>query len=206
MLKIWGRLNSINVQKVVWAAEETGVAFERIDAGGQFGLTDTADYAKRNPMRLVPAIDDDGFVLWESNAIVRYLCARHAGAGLWPADVRARAEADRWSDWIAGAFYQAYNPAFAQLIRTPEDKRDMAAVEVSHARTEQLLPILDAHLASHANIGGAGFSYGDIIVGPSIHRWLNMPLDKATWPNIERWYRAFMSRPAARKVLTLPIT
>ncbi len=77
MLRIWGRADSFNLQKVMWCVGELGIPHERIDAGGEFGVTDRHDYLAMNPNGRVPTIDDDGFVLWESNAIVRYLAARY---------------------------------------------------------------------------------------------------------------------------------
>ncbi len=101
MIRIWGRLNSVNVQKVVFAAREAGVAFERIEAGGPFGIVKTPEYQAKNPNGLIPLLEDGDFVLWESNAIVRYLCAKYAHATLYPEPLAARADADRWMDWQA---------------------------------------------------------------------------------------------------------
>src|SRR3712207_2889948 len=134
MLKLWGRLNSVNVQKVVWALDEIGMAYERIDAGTPFGVNDTPDFLRMNPNGLVPVIDEGSFVLWESNAIVRYLAARYAGGLLWPEDLRVRADADRWMDWQATTFLPAVSPAFMNLVRTPEAKRDANAVEASREK------------------------------------------------------------------------
>src|SRR3989304_1196014 len=99
MLRIWGRTNSVNVKKALWCAEELGLAYERIDAGLQFGVVDTAEYRKLNPNGLVPTIEDHGFVLWESHAIVRYLAAKHGAGTLWPTDLKVRADAARWVGW-----------------------------------------------------------------------------------------------------------
>jgi glutathione S-transferase len=107
MLRIWGRLSSINVQKVVWCADELGLPYERTEAGGSFGVVGTPEYLAMNPNGLVPVIDDGGFVLWESNAIVRYLAARHGDGWLWPTDLQLRAEADRWMDWQNFTFWPA---------------------------------------------------------------------------------------------------
>ena len=123
MLRIWGRLSSVNVQKVVWCADELGLAYERIDAGGAFGLTRTPEYLAMNPNSLVPVLDDDGFVLYESNAIVRYLAARHSRGTLWPEDLAKRADADRWMDWQTNTYQPAMRDIFWQLVRTPADKR-----------------------------------------------------------------------------------
>jgi glutathione S-transferase len=206
MLKLWGRLNSINVQKAVLALEEIGLPYDRTDAGLQFGVNKTPDYLAMNPNGLVPTIDDYGFVLWESNAIVRYLCAKHAAGTLWPEDLRLRADADRWMDWQSSSLNSAMGPAFHGLVRTPAEKRDAAAIEAALAKTNRLVAMLDAHLAERPYIAGADYTMGDIVLGPIMHRWFNMPTTRDAAPNAQRWYERLMQRPACRRVLTLPIT
>lgn len=205
MLKIWGRLSSINVRKVVWAAGEVGAPFERVDAGGAFGLVDTDWYARLNPNRQVPLIDDDGFALWESNVIVRYLAAKHAPGRLYPDDLAARFDAERWMDWQQTALNPAGRDAFIQLIRVPAERRDAAAIERSRARTAPLLALLDAHLARRRFVAGDEFTMADIPIGCEIHRWFGLPLERTPMPHLERWYREVSTRPAASSVLTLPL-
>lgn len=200
MLRIWGRISSINVQKVVWCAEELGVPYERIEAGGKFGRNDTPGYLAMNPNGLVPVIEDAGFVLWESNAIMRYLCERERATHLWPAELRARADADRWLDWQATSFTPATRDAFWNLMRTPEPQRDLAAIESSRAKSEKCAAILDAHLAQRTYVCGESFTAADIAVGTAAHRWLNMPLARTPRPHVERWYERLKSRPASRQV------
>ena len=139
MLKIWGRANSINVQKVVWCARELGLAFERVDAGGSFGIVDTPAYRALNPNGKVPTIEDGELVLWESNAIVRYLAARHGPGTLWPEPLAARADADRWMDWALVELIPAMRDAFVHLIRTPADRRDPKAIAASAKATEPVV-------------------------------------------------------------------
>jgi glutathione S-transferase len=207
MLKIWGRITSVNVQKVVWCADELGLEYERIDAGGSFGKTKTAEYLAMNPNALVPTIEEDhGFVLYESNAIVRYLAAREAAAKLWPKDLRKRADVDRWMEWQATSFTPAMRDAFWQLIRTPADQRDAAAVEKSRAETERLAGILDAHLAKHHYVTDHGFTAADIVIGCAAHRWLLLPVQREARPNLQRWYAEIKSRPAARQVVSLDLS
>ena len=204
MLRIWGRLSSVNVQKVVWCADEMGLAYERIDAGGKFGRNDTPEYLAMNPNGLVPVIQDDGFVLYESNAIVRYLAR---DADLFPADPRRRADVDRWMEWQSTAYTPAMWAAFWQLIRTPADKRDAAAVEASRAKSEKLCGILDTQLASRRYLTGEAFTAADIVVGCAAHRWMNLPLARERRPHLERWYADLASRPGSRQVTTqVPIT
>lgn len=205
MLEVWGRVNSLNVQKVLLCLAELGVAYQRKDAGLQFGIVDTPDYQALNPNSRVPTLEDDGFVLWESNVIVRYLCAKHASRGLWPADVRARADAERWMDWQQTTFNPGMNPVFIGLVRAPGSLDDKA-IDKGRLETERNVAILETRLAQHRYISGDAFGMADLVLAPPLHRWLNLPITRASRPAIEQWYAQLMERPSARKFLTLPIT
>ncbi len=159
-----------------------------------------------NPNGKIPLIDDDGFVLWESNAIVRYLAARHGAGTLWPNDLRQRADADRWMDWQATELTPAMRNAFMQLVRTAPEARSPALVGESNAATEALMAILDEHLAGRHFLCAQQFTVADIAVGASVHRWFGLPQPHAPRPNVQGWYRRLMTRPAVAGVLTLPIT
>ena len=207
MLKIWGRTTSSNVMKVLWACAELGVSYERIDWGGEFGGNRDSDYLAMNPNAVVPTIDDDGFVLWESNAIVRYLAARHGKGGLAPADPKAHADADRWMDWQQTTLGPAFGPIFAGLVRTPPEKRDMTAIEAAIARTQGLLAILDARLATRPFVAGAELSIGDIPFGPTVHRWFSLPIARGPLPHLEAWYKRVLTRPGYRThIADIPIS
>ena len=205
MLKVWGRTTSLNVQKVLLCLEEFGIAFERIDAGLEFGIVQTSQYQALNPNARVPTLEDDGFVLWESNVIVRYLCAKYAERGFWTTDPRARADADRWMDWQQTTFNPSMNPIFIALIRGSKP-RDDQAIEKQRQASERNAAILDERLARHPFISGQTFGMADLVLAPPLHRWLNLPVARSPQPHLERWYSALMTRPAARKILTLPIT
>ena len=200
MLRIWGRLSSVNVQKVVWCADELGLAYERIDAGGKYGVNDTPTFLAMNPNGLVPVIDDEGFVLYESNAIVRYLSARSGSGTLWPQEPRARADVDRWMEWQSTAYTPAMGPAFLQLVRTPADRRSGETVEASRQKTDKLSGILNAHLAGRRYLTGETFTAADIVVGCAVHRWLKLPLERTLRPHLERWYADLNARPGSRQV------
>jgi len=206
MLRIWGRLSSVNVQKVVWCCDELGLPYERIEAGGAFGLNDTPQYLAMNPNGLVPVIDEDGFILYESNAITRYLAAKHGAGRLWPEDLRARADVDRWMEWQSTGYTPAMVQAFWGLVRTAPEKRDAAAIEASRVKSEKLSGVLDRHLAGREFVAGNAFSTADIVVGCAAHRWLGLPLAREPRPNLERWYASLKSRPGARQVTSLPVT
>jgi len=209
MLQIWGRLSSINVRKVVWCAQELGLAFQRTDAGGRFGVVQTPAYRALNPNALVPAIeDDDGVRLWESNVIVRYLCARHVPGQLYPGPLAARFDAERWMDWQQTTLNPAGRDAFMQWVRTPAVRRDAAAAARSVQATERLLALLDSHLATRAYMSGDRLTMADIPIGCELHRWFGLPADlyaRPAWPNLERYFAALRDRPAARGVLDQPL-
>lgn len=206
MLRIWGRLSSVNVQKVVWCADEIGLAYERIDAGGAFGVTRTPKYLAMNPNALVPVIENDGFILYESNAIVRFLAARDSPGGLWPHELRKSADVDRWMEWQSTSFTPAMRDIFWQLVRTPAEKRDAQAIEASRSECERLAAILDAHLARSRHLTDNGFTAADIVVGCATHRWLNLPIAREPRPHLQRWYDEIRSRPGARQVTSLSLT
>jgi glutathione S-transferase len=208
MLHLWGRLSSINVRKVVWCAQELGLAFQRTEAGAAFGVVRTPAYRAMNPNELVPTIDDEGFELWESNVIVRYLCARHASGALYPEPLAARFDAERWMDWQQTTLNPAGRDAFIQWVRTPAERRDPAAAARSVQATERLLALLDAHLGTRAFMGGEAFTMADIPIGCELHRWFALPTAlyaRPAWPRLERYFETLRDRPAARGVLDLPL-
>ncbi len=204
MLKLWGRINSINVQKVLWALEELRVPYERIDAGMAFGVVNEPFYKRMNPNARVPTIDDDGFVLWESNAIVRYLAARQGAGTLWPDDVRQRADADRWMDWASNHIGPAIGPAFVGLVRTPADKRNMAAIEASAEATAQQFQVLEQCLEGRDYVAGKSFTVGDIAVGVYVWRWSALDVKRPHLPRVESYHERLKLRPAFKKHIMLP--
>lgn len=206
MLTIHGRINSINVQKVVLACEELRLPYRRHDVGGAFGGVDTPDFKAMNPNGLVPVLIDGDLVLWESNAIVRYLGAEYGVGLLWPADPAQRALSDRWMDWAAFTLYPAYAPAFMGLIRTPPERRDAAAIAASIERTHPAIAILDHALEGKPYLSGERPTIGDIGLLPSVFRWLNMPVDRPPAPNVEAWCARLAEREGYGEALKLPIT
>ncbi|MEP7060904.1 MAG: glutathione S-transferase family protein [Betaproteobacteria bacterium] len=206
MLVIWGNADSINVQKVLWCCEEMRAPYQRIDAGRHFGVVDTPEFQQLNPNGLVPTIDDDGFVVWESNTIVRYLAAKHAPGTLWPSDPRARADADRWMDWANSTLWPTMVPLFRALMRTPASKRDPVAIETVRQESFAELTILDAHLATTEYVGGTTLTMGDIAVGCGVWRWMALPIERPPLPHLQRWFDMLAARAAYRKVVMLPLT
>jgi len=209
MLNIWGRISSINVRKVVWCAQELGLDFQRTEAGGKYGVVQTPEYLALNPNAMVPAIsDDDGFVLWESNVIVRYLCAKHWTWQLYPERLPERFDAERWMDWQQTTLNRVSGGAFLQLVRTPPAERSAEAIAQSVAATEPLMAMLDAHLATRPYMAGERFTMADIPIGCEVHRWFGLPpadYQRPAWPHLERWFALVQSRAGARGVLDLAL-
>ena len=206
MLKVWGRTSSVNVQKVMWAVDELGLAHERIDAGGAFGGLDTDAYQAMNPNRKIPLIDDGGVLVWESNAIVRYLAARYGAGSLWPENPALRARADQWMDWQLSTLNADMLALFLQLVRTPEPERDPAVISAAGEGAARSWTLLDAHLASHPFVAGDAFTMGDIPLGALCHRWLNLPCARPALGHLEGWSRRLQGRDAYRSHVMLPLT
>jgi glutathione S-transferase len=196
MLTIWGRKTSSNVQKVMWTVGELGLAHKRIDIGGPFGGNREAVYLKLNPNGLVPTLDDDGFIIWESNTILRYL-AGHYGAGrLEPNHPRARALASQWMDWQLSVVAPAITPAFLGLIRSAPEQRDAAAIAASQRRTTEAMTILDAALGDCSHAAGTSFSMADIPLAIMAYRFRQLVPERPVLANLERWYGSISTRPA----------
>ena len=206
MLTVWGRANSINVQKVLWCCEELGLNYRRIDAGGEFGGTGSAEYLAINPNRLVPTIEDNGFYLWESNVIVRYLAQKHGLGGLCPLQSERRFDAERWMDWQATTLWPVLRPVFIGLIRTPEAKRNIAAIAEAEQRCVDAFRLIDATLANRPYLGGDALSMADIPVGASVYRWHALDIVRPTLVHLSRWYEALRAREAFRKMVMIPLS
>ncbi len=199
MLEIWGRPYSSNVIPVIWTAAELGLDFKLNLAGGSFGVLDTEDYEKLNPNRLIPTIRDDGFVLWESHAIVRYLADRYGLGTLCPRDVQTRGHADQWMEWCGTRAFPAVFPLFWDTVRTEPEKRDMDMVAKKAEVAGRLLAILDAHLADRSFVAGDIFTMGDIPLGTVAYRYFNVAVERPPLPYMEAWYARLSERPAYQK-------
>ena len=206
MLKIWGRTNSINVQKVMWAVGELAIPHQRIDAGMQFGLVEQPAFRAMNPNGRVPTIDDDGFVLWESNAIVRYLVRKYGAGRLSPATLESYASADRWMEWSTTTMAPLMTPLFWGYIRTVPEKRNLNALEKTRLQMEEVMAILDANLATRSFIAGDEFTLGDIPAGCFAHRWYALPMQRATHRHIAEWYARLSERRAFQTHVMLPLS
>jgi glutathione S-transferase len=207
MLKVWGRKNSSNVQKVMWAIGELGLDHERVDVGMEFGGNRTPQYLSINPNGLVPTLQDGDLILWESNSIVRYLAGRYGAGTLEPPGLHARALANQWMDWQLSVFLPAHEPLFFGMVRTPPERRDHAAIAQAKAKTIAAAQIFDAALARQTYTAGDAFSMGDIPMGIRIYRFRQLVPERPPLPNIERWYATIEKRPAFHQhVGSIPLT
>jgi len=206
MIKIWGRTDSSNVQKVLWCCGELGVAFDRQDWGGKFGGNQNSDYLAMNPNGLVPTIKDGDFILWESNSVMRYLNAKYGNGKLLPSSPEGMANANRWMDWQLSVLNPAIVPLFWNLIRTPEDKRDHKAVQSSLDKSSAAWQMVEDQLARGAFVAGDDLSLGDIPLGVWAYRWFNLPIERPRQPNLEKWYQRLKQRKPYQTHIMIPMT
>lgn len=203
--RVWGHPRSINVQKVLWALDELGLEYERIDAGGTFGRVKDADYLSLNPNGLIPTLEDGGSVLWESNAIVRYLYGKYGTHPALPSDPGVRGRADGWTDWYSSTFWANVRPLVVQLLRTPADQRDQKLIDDSARAASAAATLLDRELAKKPYVAGDHFTFGDIPVASAAQRWLNLPIQRPALPALEAWYARVKERPGFKRWLDLPL-
>ncbi|GGF81296.1 glutathione S-transferase [Azorhizobium oxalatiphilum] len=197
MLKIYGRRNSSNVQKVMWLVGELDLPHEHIPAGGPFGLNDTPEFRAVNPHGKVPVIDHDGCTIWESHTILRYLAATFGAPAFWPQDAGERSLADRWMDWALASLNHAFiNEVFWTFYRTPEAQRDWPRIKRGLAACEAHMTLLDRWLADRPFMIGSSLSPADIAVGTPLYRYFNIDIERPPLPNVEAYYARLTTRPA----------
>jgi len=206
MLKLWGRINSTNVKKALWCLEELNVEYTRVDAGGAFGVVGEADYVAKNPNQLVPCLEDGELVLWESNAIVRYLAAQYGEGMLWQVDPAQRALADKWMDWVTSSLAAPFRTVFWNMVRTAPELRDMPAVHGATAECGRLLAIADRTLSEQPYLSGASFGMGDIPLGCFAYAWFEMPIERPDLPHLQAWYERLQQRAAYQTAVVTPLT
>lgn len=207
MLTIYGRTNSVNVQKVLWCLAELDLRYERIDAGLEHGKNNEPWFLERNPNGRVPLLTDGAFNLWESNTIVRYLASKHGQGSLCPATPEARALAERWMDWQLSMLIQPVSTVFWNLVRRPPEQRDLAAVERATVEANRAVALLDAHLAREPYLAGETFTMGDIPAGAVAHRWLEIPgIERPALPALHAWRDRLALRPGFRAHVMLPLS
>jgi glutathione S-transferase len=207
-LQIWGRANSVNVQKVLWCCHELDVAYERIDAGMQFGRNSEADYLAMNPNGRVPTLVQGDFVLWESNSIMRYVALAYgATSRLYPSTPKVRAGMERWLDWTLTTLQPAERPLFWGLVRTPVADRDMAALQKAADANAALWEMVDRQLSRQTWMEGDDFSLADIAIGCYARRWFGVEgVIRPALPHLQRWYQAISVRPGFQTYVAPPLS
>lgn len=204
MIKLWGRSNSFNVQKAMWALGEAGVEYERLDLGGSFGGLREPAYLSKNPNGYIPTIEDDGFFLWESHAIVRYVAEKYALATLYPEDIEGRALASQWMDWALSNLSQSFMELFWGSVRTPKEQQNLQRIERAHERVMSHMSILNEQLSKTPFLAGENFSMADIPAGCVLYRFYEMPMERPALPGVEAWYERLKQRPAFHESVMLP--
>ncbi|HTU58309.1 MAG TPA: glutathione S-transferase [Polyangiales bacterium] len=205
MLTVFGRRNSANVQKVMWLIGELRLPHRHVPKGGSFGGLDTLEYRAMNPAGKVPAIDDQGVIVWESHAILRYLAARHGAELFWPEQPAKRARSEPWMDWSQSSFQPDFlNGVFWGLYRTPEPQRDWPAIRAALTRCEAHTKMMDDMLAQRPFLAGETLSLADISVGTLMFRYFTLDIERPARPHVEAWYRRLEDRPAYRESVMVP--
>ncbi len=206
MLKIWGRLNSINVMKVMWCVEELDIEHERVDAGMQHGVVGEDFYAKLNPNRQVPTIDDDGLILWESNVIVRYLSAKYGSGNLSPVDVGERAVADQWMDSQQTTVHPDITFIFWAVVRDLKENQDPGKLAAAASRLAKYWQLVDDRLADRDYLCCVHFTMADIPLGTAVWRWYNMETERPALANVEAWHHRLKQRAGFQQYVMQPLT
>lgn len=205
MLKIWGRRNSFNVQKVLWLVGELGLPHEHVPAGGSFGKIGSPEFLALNPHGRVPVIDDAGKVVWESHAILRYLAARFGQDRFWSDDAGARSDDDRWMDWAQTALQPAFlTDIFWAYYRTPEAQRDWSVIDRGIERCSRYFRLLDRWLDGKSYMLGDRLGLADIAVGTHLYRYFSLDIERPHVPNVEAWYRRLQARAPYREHVMIP--
>jgi glutathione S-transferase len=199
MLKIWGRNSSTNVQKVMWTIGELDLEHIRFDIGGPFGKTKDPEYLALNPNGLIPTLEDDDIILWESNAIVRYLAHKYGRGSLEPTDLKTWALVNQWLDWQASVVLPAITGAIVGLQRTPRDKRNHAEIVASQVQTTNVMSIFDRWLATNKFAAGEQFTAADIPLGIMAYRYRHLVPDRPQLANFEKWFSFLEDRRAFRE-------
>ncbi|MFZ6743968.1 glutathione S-transferase family protein [Undibacterium sp. JH2W] len=203
-ITVWGRDTSYNVQRVLWTLDELSLAYKHRNAGGSFGGLDMPEFLAMNPHGRVPVLQDGDTVVWESNAIVRYLAARYGSATLWQESVAERALADGWMDWSATTLQADFIRLFWSYYRTPAAQRDEKAISNLLVSCQKHFRVLDGYLATRNYLAGTRFSMADIPAGSILHRYFAMGLEVERPPNVLAWYARLQERPAFQKQIALP--
>jgi glutathione S-transferase len=204
MLKVWGRRNSSNVQKVMWLIGELGLAYEHVSVGGKYGGLDDPAYRKMNPHGRIPMIQDGELVVWESQSILRYIAAQYGRGSFWPDSAAERSVADSWGDWAVSSPVAEFNAFFWAWFRTPEPERDWPLIEKHRALMAKHFQTLDTTLGDRPFLAGAALSLADIPIGCALYRYFESDIEKPDLPNLAAYYARLKERPAYQENVMIP--
>ncbi|MDR0219140.1 MAG: glutathione S-transferase family protein [Enterobacteriaceae bacterium] len=205
MLTVWGRKNSSNVKKVLWCLEELKVPYQQIDIGGKFGGLNDPEYLRLNPNGVIPCLQDDDFVLWESNVIVRYIVEKSGKNILHPTNIKEKYNIEKWMEWVSCNLFFPIKQLMINLVRTPEAQRDQKVISQALTEIEKLLKIADEALSQQTYLSGEKFGMADIALAPFVYPWVNVVTERPSLPNLERWYQLMTERPAFQKIVMIEI-
>lgn len=204
MITVWGRRNSLNVQKVMWTLGELDLEYVRHDVSGSFGKTNTDEYGNLNPNRIVPTIEDDGLTLWESNAIVRYLAAQYGEEILRPQSIKAMALANQWMDWQQTILYAGLGPVFMALCRVPKAEQNPALIAELAVDAGEVFAKMEPYLKKNEYIVGDSLTIGDIPIGCCLWRYYSLPIERPDLPNLRAYYERLTERAAFQQHVMFP--
>ena len=197
-LKIYGGPAS-RASRSRWCVEELGLEYEAVRVNFADATSKTPEYLAINPNGKVPAIDDGGFVLWESMAINCYLAKKHAAKGLWPDTLQGEALVLQWSFWVVA---ELEKPLLAVLLNSAAAGRPNRSAEAAaegERAAQRPLAVLDGALARSPYLLGPDFTVADLNVTCVVSWGVlgGLPLDG--FPHVAKWYAACAERPAARR-------
>ena len=199
MLEVWGRKNANQVIQVLWTLSELGIEYKRHSIGTESGDLETEDYKSLNPNSKIPTIRDNGFVLWESHAVIRYLAKQYGFGSLYPEDIQKAAISDQWMTWSTDSFMGTFFPVFWQLVRTEAKNRDYAKIAEMAKQSSSILKVLNEHLVNNQFVAGDDFTFGDIPLGVLIHKYFVLDIERPPLPGVEAWYQRLSMRSAFKE-------
>ncbi|HBI22255.1 MAG TPA: glutathione S-transferase [Legionella sp.] len=204
-LTIWGRRNSFNVQKVMWLIAELDLPHLFIPTGGSYGGLDSPTFLAMNPHGRVPVINDNGHVVWESHAILRYLAAKFGQGNFWSDNIQVRSTYDQWMDWSQTALQPDFlTGIFWGYYRTPPAERNLAAIQTSLMHCNAHFHLLNHLLEKKQFIGGDSISLADITIGTTLYRYFELDIQRPSLHNVEAWYERLQTRKAYREHVMIP--
>lgn len=203
MIKIWGRSNAYNVQKVLWFLEEIAIDYEHCDIGSVPGDLDSEEFQTMNLHGRIPVLKDDELYVWESNTILRYLASEYGREAFWSGSSSSRTYYERWMDWELATLQPDFISLFWEYYRTPNQQRNIDKIDYFSKRCQKNMGILNEHLKENLYLAGSIFSIGDVAVGTSFYRYYNMGLKVPEFEYVDSWYKRLCERASYKKIIAV---